>query len=164
MGLRWVVLGVVVVTVIGVGCRRRPAGPRRQVETMVTPADAPVVPRAERGAGERGLRPGWARFEQRKTIRPGETVTAGPEPYARVKLLEVAEDNASAVFEAAHLVDRRTGRVWAGKHFSGFTPIFGKTGATLEAVGPEGVTVAFRWSQSPETPVPPGAVRLGAGR
>jgi hypothetical protein len=142
---------------LAAGCARRPA-PRPKPEPVVTPADASPRQRPSLRYAEGALQPGWIRYEQRKTIRPGETVTAGPHPYAQVKLAEVAENNRSAVFEAAHLVDRRRGRVGVGQHFSEFTPIFGNKGALLEAVGPNGATVVFRWSQGPATPVPPGAV------
>jgi hypothetical protein len=107
-------------------------------------------------AGE--LRPGWKRYFQRKVIRLGETVTVGPTPYARIKLLEVAENGRSAVFEATHLTDSRRGRVYVGRSFNEFTPVFGTKGAMLEAVDPSGATVLFRWGQSPGLPVPPGAV------
>src|SRR5215204_2163708 len=136
---------------LAAGCARR-ASPRPEPAPVVTPADAPPQQRVPRRFNEGTLPPGWSRYEQRKTIRPGETVTAGPAPYATVKLTEVAEDNRSAVFDAWHLVDRRQGRVYVGQNFSVFTPIFGNKGARLETVGPGGATVVFRWSQSPTTP------------
>lgn len=146
------------------GCvRRPPARPsHRPDEPAVTPADAPPVQREPRGYAEGQLPAGWARYEQRKTIRPGEKVTAGPEPYATVKLVEVAEDQRSAVFETARLVDRRRGRVGVGQHFNVFTPIFGNNGARLESANADGATVLFRWAQNAATAVPPGAVRQAA--
>ena len=103
-------------------------------------------------------RPGWNHYEQRKTLKVGETVTAGPEPYAKVKLVEIAEDRQSAVFEAQHLVDRRRGRVVVGDSFHVFTSVFGSKGARLESIDEAGATVVFRWAQSRGLPVPPGAV------
>jgi hypothetical protein len=85
-------------------------------------------------------------------------VTAGPEPYAKVKLVDIAADRHSAVFEAQHLTDRRRGRVVVGEHFNVFTPVFGSKGAKLEAIDDAGATVVFHWSQSRALPVPPGAV------
>jgi hypothetical protein len=160
MRLRWLVLGVMVAGVALAGCRRKDAGQRREAEMMVTPADAPPRERVDRGSSEGGLRPGWARYEQRKTIRLGETVRVGPTPYATVKLIEVGEGGASAAFEAAFLTDRRQGRVPVGRHFNEFTPIFGSKGARLEKVGAEGATVVFRWAQNEGLGVPPGAVRV----
>ena len=140
------------------GCARR-AAPRAAPEPAVTPSDAPF---SQRLSAKDKLRAGWERYEQRRTIKPGETVEVGPVPYSRVKLVEVADDNRSAVFEASHLIDQRRGRVWVGQHFNSFTPIFGNKGAHLEAVDANGATVAFRWSQSPTTPIPPGAVKISA--
>ena len=151
----------VVTSLTLLGCARRPpARPSHRLDgPVVTPADAPPVLRERRGYAEGELPAGWARYEQRKTIRPGQTVTAGPVPYATVKLIEVAEDNRSAVFDAVRLVDRRRGRVSVGQHFNVFTPIFGNNGARLESANADGATVVFRWAQNTATAVPPGAVR-----
>jgi hypothetical protein len=144
-----------------VGCSDHPAtvpSARVDPDRPATPADAP--PRQRSGAqfaGGEG-RPGWNHYEQRKTLKVGETVTAGPEPYAKVKLVEIAEDWQSAVFEAQHLVDRRRGRVVVGESFHVFTSVFGSKGARLESIDEAGATVVFRWAQSRGLPVPPGAV------
>ena len=147
---------VVTCAVAAPGCARRRAARAPQAEPVVTPADAPPREAAPRYA-EGELRPGWKRYVQRKTIAPGETVTVGPEPYARVKLVEVAEDRMSAVFQAQHLVDHRHGRVRLGGSFSEFTAVFGKKGATLEKLDGNRATVVFRWAQNSSTAVPPGA-------
>jgi hypothetical protein len=127
-------------------------------ERPATPADAPPRPRAstQYAGGER--RAGWDRYEQRKTLKVGQTVTAGPVPYAKVKLVEIAEDRRSAVFEATHLVDHRRGRVLVGESFNVFTPVFGSKGARLESLDDAGAAVVFRWAQRRGMPVPPGAV------
>ena len=138
------------------GCARRDRGAsRHRAERPATPADAPLPPKP-RPYGEGALPPGWKRYVQRKTIPVGQTVTAGPVPYAKVKLVEVDQD--VAVFEATHLVDSRRGRVSVGQTFNEFTPIFGKRGATVEALDASGATVVFRWTQNAAAPVPPGAV------
>jgi hypothetical protein len=162
MGERSIIGWVAVVTcVVGSGCAsHRGTRARAPADRPATPADAPPRDASTGASTDGGLRPGWTRYEQRKTIPLGGSVTAGPEPYARVRLLEVSDDRRSAVFEAAYLVDQRRGRVMVGETFATFTSIFGKKGATLESVGPSGATVVFRWTQNRAMPVPPGAVAL----
>jgi hypothetical protein len=145
------------------GCSHRaaPAPPLlSEREQPATPADAP--PRARPGPQYAGGEPrsGWTHYEQRKTLKVGQTDTAGPEPYARVKLVEIAADRHSAVFEVTHLVDHRRGRVVVGESFNVFTPVFGSKGARLESLGDNGATVVFHWSQGRGPPVPPGAVAI----
>ena len=151
----WAVVGVLCVAVAGCARRGRGATSRQPQERPAWPADAPPRPRP-RPYGEGELPAGWKRYVQRKTIPLGKTVTAGPVPYAEVKLLEV--DGDIGVFEATHLVDRRRGRVRVGQSFNEFTPIFRKKGATLEALDASGATVVFRWNQNAAAPVPPGAI------
>src|SRR4051812_33270962 len=145
------------------GCSHR-AAPAPSAESAreqaATPADAP--PRARAGPQYAGgdPRPGWTHYEQRRTLRVGQSDTAGPEPYARVKLVEVAADRHSAVFEVTHLVDHRRGRVVVGESFNVFTPVFGSKGARLESLGDAGATMVFHGWQSRGTPVPPGAVAI----
>ena len=156
---RFVRVGIILTCLVLSGCARRAPTAKfhRQEEPVATPADAPPRPRPPTYAnGE--LPPGWQRYVQRKTIPLGKAVTAGPAPYARVKLVEVWEEDGSAIFEASHLVDRRRGRVKVGGTFHVFTPIFGRKGATLESLDASGATVVFRWTQSASVPVPPGAV------
>ena len=149
------VVGLLCVAASGCMRRGRAASTRQPQERPAWPADAPPRPRP-RPYAEGDLPPGWKRYVQRKTIPLGKTVTAGPVPYAEVKLLEV--DGDTAVLEATHLVDRRRGRVKAGQSLNEFTPIFGKKGAVLEALDASGATVVFRWAQNAASPVPPGAV------
>lgn len=144
------------------GCARNARPAPAPAEPAVTPADAPPSHRTGQRFSPGAPQPGWTRYEQRRTIAPGQTVTAGPAPYARVKLIEVAENRKSALFEAEHLTDRRRGRVSVGETFHVFTPIFGNKGARLEAASAAGATVVFRWSQSAATAVAPGAVALPA--
>ena len=162
MGRRSIVVWIAVVYCgVQSGCASHEAPPARApAERPATPADAPARDAGAGGSTNGGPRRGWTRYEQRRTIPLGGTVTAGPEPYARVKLVEVSDDRRSAVFEATYLVDQRRGRVMVGETFGTFTSIFGKKGATFESVGPSGATVVFRWSQNQATPVPPGAVAL----
>lgn len=153
--MTWAVVACTCLAVVGCARRDRGRDWRQNEERPATPADAPVS-RRPRPYGEGALPPGWHRYVQRKTIPVGETVTAGPVPYAKVKLLEV--DGDVAIFQATHLVDSRRGRVQVGETFNEFTPIFGKRGATLEALDASGATVVFRWAQNAASPVPPGAV------
>jgi hypothetical protein len=143
------------------GCSSQPATvPSARVESdqPATPADAPPRPRAGAPYAGGQLRPGWGRYEQRKTLKAGQAVTAGPEPYAKVTLVEIADDRHSAVFDVQHLIDHRRGRVVVGEFFNVFTPVFGGKGARLESIDDGGATVVFRWAQSRALPVPPGAV------
>jgi len=144
------------------GCSDHPATvPSARVEDQrATPADAPPRqgPGVQYAGGER--RPGWNHYEQRRTLKLGQSVTAGPEPYAKVTLVEVADDRKSAVFEATHLIDHRRGRVVVGESFNVFTPVFGNKGAKLESIDDAGATVVFHWAQSRGLPVPPGAVSV----
>jgi hypothetical protein len=153
------------VAVAVTGCSQHPAtvpAAHSDPDQPATPVDAPprLVTGTQYGGG---LRPGWTRYEQRRTLKVGETMTAGPEPYAKVKLVEIAGDRHSAVFEATHLVDHRRGRVVVGESFNVFTPVFGSRGAKLESISDAGATVVFHWSQSRVVAVPPGAVATGPG-
>lgn len=159
LAVAWAVVGILCVSVAGCVRRGRADSMRQSQERPAWPADAPPRPRP-RPYAEGELPPGWKRYVQRKTIPVGKTVTAGPVPYAEVKLLEV--DGDTAVFEATHLVDRRRGRVNVGQSLNEFTPVFGRKGAILEALDASGATVVFRWAQNAASPVPPGAVAEAA--
>lgn len=145
-------LSVAVLALATAGCGGRRAQPAARAEgaAAVDQADTRESPR--RDASPRAA---LTRYSLRRTIAVGETVKVGPRGARQLTLLEVADDGRSATFEAAFVVDRRRGRVFIGQTTEVFTPVFGKTGASLEEVGPSSATVLFRWSQRPDLPVPP---------
>lgn len=135
-----------------VGCGGRTPEPVARPDRAgdVDQADARESPRRDASP-----HPALTRYSLRRTIAVGETVKVGPSGARQLTLVEVADNGRSATFEAAYGVDRRRGRVFIGQTTEVFTPVFGKTGAMLEEVGPSSATVLFRWLQRPDLPVPP---------
>lgn len=142
--------------IVATGCgerRPQPAAPAR----LDGAADVDQADRRESPRRDASPRPPLTRYSLRRTIAVGETVKAGPSGARQLTLVEVANDGRSAVFEAVYVIDRRRGRVFEGQTLEVFTPVFGKTGATLESVGLSSATILFQWLQRPDLPVPPDA-------